>query len=286
MGTAIQIDNLPNPISSITYTGFVEGWDLIIDRAQALLTITSSDSTYSVVPIRWQDVDPLTEWDDLDPTAVKTTRTNLVKNPSMEVNTTGLGIIGNVTFSRITTDSKYGSACGQIVNTTTGNNNGITMTRNATYAIPCTPGSTYTGSIWVKRTVGSRSQNIRLQTRLSATSGTFVEVFTSSSVSSNNWTEIKLSATPTDPTGLFIELFVRNASTGAIGDTFLADGLLVVKENTNDFYFDGSTSDIPASRRPELAWTGTADLSTSTAEAYFGDIPTLTWANVDSVGLP
>jgi hypothetical protein len=286
MGTAVQISNLPNAISSINYTGFVEGWVLVIDQSQALLTLTTSDSTYSVVPIRWQDVDPLTEWLDLDPTAVKTTRTNLVLNPSFEVNTTGIGTIGNVTQTRITTDAKFGSACSQVVNTTTGNNNGLTVTRNATYAIPCTPGQPYTGMVWVKRTVGTRSQNLRLQTRLSATSGTVVEVFTSSSVSSNDWTLVTLTATPTDPTGIFIEPFIRNATGGAIGDTFLADGFLVVQASSNSFYWDGSTTDIPASRRPEIAWTGTANSSTSTAEAYFGTIPTLTWQNVDTVGLP
>jgi hypothetical protein len=285
-GMPITVPGLPNAIVDADYYGYVEGWNLSFSPAAAVVTLKTSEEAYSYRDLRWQDVDPNAEWDDLDPTALKNTRTNLVKNPSMEVNTTGLGTVGNVTFSRITTDSKFGIACGQIVNTTTGNNNGITITRNATYAIPCTPGSTYTGSVYVRRTVGSRSLNIRLQTRLSATSGTLVEAFTSSSVSSNNWTEIKLSATPTDPTGLFIELFVRNATSGAIGDTFLADGLLVVNESTNSFYFDGTTTDIPASRRPELAWTGTADNSTSTAEAYFGTIPDTTWDNVDQQGIP
>lgn len=84
MGTAIQIDNLPNAISSISYQGFVEGWDLVINEMQASLTITSSDSTYSVVPIRWQDVDPTIQWEDIDPSATRSTKTNLVQNPSFE----------------------------------------------------------------------------------------------------------------------------------------------------------------------------------------------------------
>lgn len=84
MGTAIQIDNLPNAISNISYQGFVEGWDLVINEMQASLTITSSDSTYSVVPIRWQDVDPTIIWTDIDPAAARSTKTNLVLNPSFE----------------------------------------------------------------------------------------------------------------------------------------------------------------------------------------------------------
>jgi hypothetical protein len=84
MGTALQISNLPNAISSINYTGFVEGWVLVIDQSQALLTLTTSDSTYSVVPIRWQDVDPTTIWTDIDPAATTSTKTNLVTNPTFE----------------------------------------------------------------------------------------------------------------------------------------------------------------------------------------------------------
>lgn len=94
MGTAFQIDNLPNPISPITYKGFVEGWTLTINERQALLTIISSDSAYSVVPIRWQDVDPTTIWTDIDPSATRSTKTNLTQNPSFEpVNYGQLGYI-------------------------------------------------------------------------------------------------------------------------------------------------------------------------------------------------
>jgi hypothetical protein len=84
MGTAVQISDLPNAISPINYTGFVEGWDLVINQYQALLTLTTSDSTYSVVPIRWQDVDPTTIWTDIDPAITTSTKTNLVPNPTFE----------------------------------------------------------------------------------------------------------------------------------------------------------------------------------------------------------
>jgi hypothetical protein len=94
MGTAIQISDLPNAISPINYRGFVEGWDLVINQYQANLTITSSDSTYSVVPIRWQDVDPTTIWTDIDPTATTSTKTNLVTNPTFEpINYGALGYV-------------------------------------------------------------------------------------------------------------------------------------------------------------------------------------------------
>jgi hypothetical protein len=285
MGTAIQIDNLPNPISSITYTGFVEGWDLIIDRAQALLTITSSDSTYSVVPIRWQDVDPLTEWLDLDPTAVKTTRTNLVLNPSFEVNTTGWSSVSS-SISRNTSFSKFGSASLESVTTITGNNTGFRNSPNATYRIPCATGETFTASVWVRNLVGTRQIYFQVRGFDTATSASPLEAFSSNVTTSATFTKVSRTFAFTNPSVDYFELYIRFISTGAIGDSFLADGAIVVKEASNDYYWDGINTDIPASHRPELAWTGTADNSTSTAEAYFGTIPTLTWANVDSVGLP
>ena len=285
MGTAIQIDNLPNAISAITYKGFVEGWQLIINRSQALLNIISSDSTYSVVPIRWQDIDPTTIWTDIDPTAVKTTRTNLVLNPSFEVNNTGWSV-GSVTQTRITTDSYFGSASNQIVTTGTATNTGIVSTRSTTYAIPITPNQPYTITAWVKRTVGTRTLNMQFRTKTTATSAIAVETFTSNSSTSGSWTKLTINCTPTNATGVFAEIFIRNSTAGAIGDTFLVDGILCVAQSTNTYYWDGTNTDIPTNRNYAIAWTGTANNSTSTATAYFGTIPATTWDNVDTVGLP
>lgn len=62
MGLPIQIQNLPLALSSSIYKGFVEGWTLKIGRVQASLTLKTTDSTYSISPTRWQDVDPTTAW--------------------------------------------------------------------------------------------------------------------------------------------------------------------------------------------------------------------------------
>jgi hypothetical protein len=288
MGTAIQIDNLPNPISAITYTGFVEGWDLIIDRAQALLTITSSDSTYSVVPIRWQDVDPLTEWLDLDPTAVKTTRTNYWKNPSFEDGTTGWGNSNaNISVSSDTSDfySGFKSIKGTLNVTSTAT--AIIPVRNSTYRIPVVNGETWTVGAYYKNVSGSRLYRSEVRTYATASSTTIVESFSAAAVTAPaNWTKSQVSFTLTNANSLWMEVQLRPISTGSIGDAYLVDAVMATKEASNTYYWDGTDTDIPDSRRPELAWTGTADNSTSTAEAYFGTIPTLTWANVDSVGLP
>ena len=62
MGLPIQIQNLPLALTPTTYKGFVEGWTLRIGRVQASLTLRTTDSTFSLTPTRWQDVDPTTAW--------------------------------------------------------------------------------------------------------------------------------------------------------------------------------------------------------------------------------
>jgi len=283
MGTAVQISDLPNAISPINYTGFVEGWDLVINQSQALLTLTTSDSSYSIVPIRWQDVDPTTEWDDLDPTALKTTRTNLILNPSFETGGTGWTVF-RYTAAVYTADFKFGSQSVELTKTSSLSGSYL-ITRNATYSIPAVQGETFTAFAWFKRTSGTYNNRLAATLR-NAPNGTSLETFVSNSENCADWTKISLTFTVTAATATNLEIGLQDAS-APLGTTFLVDGVCVVKESSNDYYWDGTTTDIPSSRRPEnLAWTGTANNSTSTAEAYFGTIPTLTWANVDAVGLP
>lgn len=67
MGKPIQIDNLPMAIKNQTYKGFVEGWNWQIYRNTCQLTLTTTDSTLSIIPTRWQDVSATLKWSDLDP---------------------------------------------------------------------------------------------------------------------------------------------------------------------------------------------------------------------------
>lgn len=67
MGKPIQISSLPTAIKNTVYKGFVEGWVLTINRNTCRLIVTSTDSALSVVPTRWQDIQPTIKWSDLDP---------------------------------------------------------------------------------------------------------------------------------------------------------------------------------------------------------------------------
>ena len=68
MGKPIEILNLPIPIIPNTYKGFVEGWNLSFNRVEASMRLTTTDSTYSIPPTRWQDVDPAQMWSDVGAT--------------------------------------------------------------------------------------------------------------------------------------------------------------------------------------------------------------------------
>jgi hypothetical protein len=293
MGTAVQISNLPNAISSINYTGFVEGWVLVIDQSQALLTLTTSDSTYSVVPIRWQDVDPLTEWLDLDPTAVKTTRTNLIRNGNFEQNVTGWNNLNaNTSFVQNTSDGYLGANSLELIQQTTSQGSGIVLARVTPVSrrIPMTPGDTIHIQAWAKRLVGNRNIRLNIITYQTLTTTTITETFLGSAttLNSSTWTKLQRTATPLNANSLFFTPQFEIRVNGAIGDSVLIDAAQAElnEADYSTFFWDGDMSDIPASRRPELDWTGTQGDSTSTANAYFGTIPTLTWQNVDTVGLP
>lgn len=65
MGKPIEIQGLPAAIYNGTYKGFIEGWNLVINREQATLTINSTEAAYSLVPERWQDVLATLEWEDV-----------------------------------------------------------------------------------------------------------------------------------------------------------------------------------------------------------------------------
>jgi hypothetical protein len=62
MGKAISISGLPVPLMPTNYYGFVEGWNLQVSRNQAAISLITSDSSYSIQPTRWQDVNAALAW--------------------------------------------------------------------------------------------------------------------------------------------------------------------------------------------------------------------------------
>ena len=68
MGKPIQITTLPIPIKNTTYKGMVEGYTFSINQYQMLMTLNTTDYTYSITPTRWQDVLATTKWSDVTST--------------------------------------------------------------------------------------------------------------------------------------------------------------------------------------------------------------------------
>jgi hypothetical protein len=68
MGQAISISGLPIPLVPTNYYGFVEGWNLQVSRTQAVISLTTSESSYSIQPTRWQDVSAALAWNGVGAT--------------------------------------------------------------------------------------------------------------------------------------------------------------------------------------------------------------------------
>jgi len=68
MGKAISISGLPVPLVPTNYYGFVEGWNLQVSRTQAVISLTTSESSYSIQPTRWQDVSAALAWNGVGAT--------------------------------------------------------------------------------------------------------------------------------------------------------------------------------------------------------------------------
>jgi hypothetical protein len=68
MGKAISIEGLPVPLIPTNYYGFVEGWNLAVSRNQAVISLTTSESSYSIQPTRWQNVSAALTWNGVGST--------------------------------------------------------------------------------------------------------------------------------------------------------------------------------------------------------------------------
>jgi len=62
MGEPIQITALPIALKNTTYRGFVEGYTFSINQYEMILTLNTTDYTYSFTPTRWQDVSASLTW--------------------------------------------------------------------------------------------------------------------------------------------------------------------------------------------------------------------------------
>ena len=200
-------------------------------------------------------------------------RTNLTNNPSVETNTTNWVAVGTgTTIARITTDSKYGSACLEVtkgaVNNAAGRLQFATGTR-----IAVLPDTTYMISAWVRVPAGNANAGLRIRRSpfTAVTGGSAITATVSATTTvatADGWVRLSSSITTTSTTNA-LGISVEQATAGTAGQKFLIDGVLV--EETSELlpYFDGGILD-QSGVSYTLAWTGTANNSTSTATVNAG----------------
>lgn len=73
MGEPIEMTNLPIALKNTDYRGFVEGYTFSINQYEMILTLNTTDYTYSFTPTRWQDVSATLTWNGVGSTVQWTT---------------------------------------------------------------------------------------------------------------------------------------------------------------------------------------------------------------------
>jgi hypothetical protein len=195
-------------------------------------------------------------------TPATVTRTNLITNPSFEVNTTGW-TPSSCTVARITSDFFVGAACAQTTSTATSFNN------IQTALTPVTPNLPYTFSAYAKNVSGS-TRNIYIAIQWFTAAGVYISETNSgaqgTTPAGSGW--VRRNCTGTAPaTATQARLVLLNGQTGISAGWLTSwDGVLFEQSSTLLPYFDGVYSDTYAGYTlASQSWNGTAHNSTSTS---------------------
>jgi len=182
--------------------------------------------------------------------------TNLVGNPSGEVDTTGWTGVGTTNVTRIATHSYYGIACIQI---TTGG----TSTDNGNYTYTTSTGGTYTFScVYRGKTIldDGKSMDVRLRINYDDASN---DVSTTRVTLSTTWTNLSITLAADGGKNVeAIQLTYRDLTAGA-ARTILTDGVQLENTTYKTTYLDGD--------QPGCVWNGERHNSTSTRSALSQD---------------
>jgi hypothetical protein len=199
----------------------------------------------------------------LDPTYLATigTRTNLVTNPSFEVDTTGwvTGFNANAmtnTVVRSTATSVFGAAA--LLRSVTAGTPGQMNLNWPSVTVSASTAYTFSAYVYTNRT-----HAIQLILSVQTGAGTTFPG-SSTTVAANTWT--RLSYTHTMPAGL-LSLAIQLVDTPNVGDLLYVDSALIETGSSLNPYFDGTSRD-GSIRMVTQAWNGTANASTSTITYY------------------
>ena len=178
------------------------------------------------------------------------TRTNLITNPSFEVNTTGWSANSASAAVRSTAQAYVGSA------SLLGTSNGVVNFGPWSNPQPAViAGNTYTGSGYVRDINTGIGYRALIQWLNSSDAIISTSFGVTATPTNTGWT--RFSVTATAPAGAVkAVLAIYSATAGTNGTQAYFDGFLFEQSSTLDTYFDGDTSQ-------SAQWTGTAHGSTS-----------------------
>lgn len=182
------------------------------------------------------------------------TRTNLVTNPSFEVDITGWQASGAsggaATIARSTSWAAVGTASVAVTCTTAGN---VSVVQTAAIAkMPVSPGQTYTAQATARTAIAGRG--LLLQINWQDSAGVFLSSVQGPPVTSTANTNLYLSVTATAPVNAAYCTIEGKATAAAVNDVYNWDAFILEQSATGGVYFDGNQSG---------RWTGTANASTS-----------------------
>ena len=193
-------------------------------------------------------------------------RTNLVTNPSFETGTTNWAInaVGD-TIAQTATYKLVGS-------------NGLLVTQaavlysgtvNSGNLIPVTVGQTYTASAYIYVPSGTAKLAIgghQLDSALNVITQNWSNNTVDTIIAAGTWTRLSVTFTITTGVTQFRLYIVSISTTATAGQQFVVDAVLFENNPALSDYFDGTNSILTHtySGTPTLAWSGTANASTST----------------------
>lgn len=201
-----------------------------------------------------------------DPTNMPTVaaRTNLVTNPSFEVNTAGWSAVtGNCTIARITTDAQFGAACLQL----SFNSSSVSGDGTGVNNIPVTAGLQYAYSVYLKVDTGS-TYNYDIVVAWMNSGGSDISYTATGAtiVAGTGW--VRVSALGTAPVGAVTARIVVRRLTGVgTASVLKVDAVVFEQSATLNPYFDGTSKD-GSIQTITQAWNGTPNASTSRITYY------------------
>jgi hypothetical protein len=178
--------------------------------------------------------------------------TNLVPNPSFEVDTTGWSASGaNASISRVTSEKYIGDACLQVVVSPAANTQGVVSS-----AITVSGNTVYVVSLWVKSAAVDSFNLVLTGNNSGASSATYA--------TSTGWRRVTMTKT-TSAGDTTLTITVRTGS--AIAVTWYLDGVQLEASTDPSDSAPTPTSYCDGSLGVGHAWTGTAHNSSSTRAA-------------------